>query len=92
MASPLPTDLIPLDPATGRWKLAWYAFIQSLTTSPVLSYTVAGLPASAKVGTIAFASNGCKSGEAATHGTGVPVYWNTTGSWFCFYNNAAVTA
>ena len=92
MALPLPTDLVPLDPQTSRWKLSWYAFLQSLTTSPVLSYTVAGLPASAKAGAIAFASDGRKSGETSGHGTGVPVYWNTSGAWFTFSGNSAVAA
>ena len=91
MAVGFPVDLVPIDPQTGRLKLIWVSFLQSLAGFPLV-YTVAGLPASARTGTIAFASNGRKSGESAGHGTGVAVYWDTSGAWYTFYGNTAVAA
>lgn len=63
-------------------------------TAPVKppSYTVAGLPGAANnVGSMCYATNGRKSGEAAAAGTGVPVFSNGV-NWLCFYNNLQVTA
>jgi len=50
---------------------------------------VANLPASAKVGTVAYASNGRKSGEGAGSGTGVMVYFSN-GLWRVFSTDAQV--
>ena len=56
-----------------------------------LSYTVAGLPASPGEGAMAFATNGCKVGEGAGAGTGVPVYFSLS-SWRVFSTDIAVTS
>lgn len=64
----------------------------------VPAYTVASLPSSGLANgqsfvTIAFASNGRKSGEGAGSGTGVPVYWDAASSqWLKFSDNTAVTS
>lgn len=54
------------------------------------SFTVATLPASPTTGSIAYASNGRKSGEAGGAGTGCPVYFQ--GVWRTFYDNTQVQA
>lgn len=65
------------------------------TTAPVRppQYTVALLPvaSTAGVGAVAFATNGRNAAEAASAGTGCPVYSNG-GTWKCFYNSLTVTA
>lgn len=54
------------------------------------SYTVAALPAS-NDGSLAFASNGRKTGEGVGAGTGVPAY-RDGGTWFRFADDTAVAA
>lgn len=59
------------------------------------SFTVANLPTSTNlVGfTVAFATDGRKSGETAGNGTGTPVWFNTnTNEWLTFYDNSVVAA
>lgn len=57
------------------------------------SYTVAGLPATAGAGQVAWAANGRKSGEGAGLGSGVPVFFNPgTATWYSFLSGAVVTA
>lgn len=91
MLLPLPADMVPLDLQTNRWKLTWLAFLQSLANFPAAA-TVAGLPVSAKTGTIYYASNGRKPGESAGHGTGVLVYFDSTGAWISVHSGIAITA
>ncbi len=67
---------------TGNVGLALYAAVKP----------VAGLPASAKVGDLAFATDGRKNGEGAGSGTGTPVFWDKTGAWIAFDSGAAVAA
>ena len=52
--------------------------------------TVATL-GTAPEGSIRYATNGCKVGEAPGAGTGVPVYYSN-GQWRTFSNDATVTA
>ena len=54
------------------------------------AFTVAALPSSPPVGSWAFATNGCKNGEATGAGTGCPVYFQ--GVWKTFYDNTQVKA
>ena len=91
MPRPLPTDRVPLDPRTGRWKLIWYDFLESLVNSPI-AFPVAGLPVSAKAGTVYYASDGRKPGEGAGSGTGVLVYFDSTETWISVHSGVAVTA
>lgn len=62
------------------------------------AYTVATLPTlglgnGTTFITLAFASNGRKSGEGAGLGTGVPVYWNAVSSqWLKFSDDTVVTS
>lgn len=62
-------------------------------TGPVSlgAFTVAGLPAAPPAGALAYASNGRKTGEGVSAGTGVPVYYSA-GAWRVFSADAAVTA
>ena len=55
------------------------------------SFTVAGLPAGAAAGSIAYASNGRKNGEGAGVGTGVLVFRDASG-WKACDTGAAVAA
>lgn len=54
-------------------------------------YTVATLPAAPAKVSFAFASNGLKPGETASHGTGVPVFWDGS-KWCSFCSGAPVQA
>jgi hypothetical protein len=58
-----------------------------------MSYTVAGLPSAggttAPAGTVAYASNGRKSGEGVGAGTGIPV-WSDGTNWRTYYDNTVV--
>jgi len=47
----------------------------------VKSFTVATLPVSASVGTIAYATDGRKNGEGAGSGTGVLVFFDANDDW-----------
>lgn len=64
----------------------------------VPAYVVASLPTNGLANgqsfvTIAFASNGRKSGEGAGLGTGVPVYWDAASlQWLKFSDDTAVTS
>lgn len=90
----LPADKKPLEqtgPQTGLWKLEWWAFLQALANG-TSSYTVAGLPGSAKPGTQAYATNGRKPGQAAGAGTGVLVYFDNNSAWISVHSGVAVTA
>jgi len=62
-----------------------------LAAAALMTYTVAGLPASPGEGAIAFATNGRKVGEGAGSGTGVPVYFSNA-SWRTYSGDAAVTS
>lgn len=59
------------------------------------SATVAALPSGSpspfKAGTLAYASDGRKSGEAEGAGTGCPVWWDGT-HWRTHYDNSIVAA
>lgn len=55
------------------------------------SYTFAALPVATN-GDLAYCSNGRKAGEGGGAGTGVPVYYSTTGGWCSFRTDATVTA
>lgn len=63
-----------------------------LVTTNLPTYTVAGLPATAAVGAMAYATNGRKSGEGAGVGTGVPVWFNASNQWFAMWSSALVTS
>jgi hypothetical protein len=91
MAVPIPTDQIPLDTKTGRWKLYWWSFLEALANYPS-AYNVAGLPVSSAAGSIAYASDGRKPGEGAGSGSGVLVYYDSTGAWISVHSAAAVTS
>jgi hypothetical protein len=54
-------------------------------------YTVANLPASPPVGSVAYASNGRKVGEGAGLGTGVPGYFSA-GAWKRYSDDTTVAA
>lgn len=57
------------------------------------SYTVAGLPATAGAGQVAWASTGRKPGEGGGAGTGILVYFNPgTATWLTVSGNVLVTA
>lgn len=45
-------------------------------TPRLANYTVAGLPTSFGIGSVAFATDGRKDGEGAGNGTGVLTYWD----------------
>lgn len=59
------------------------------TSLPV--YTVAGLPATAPAGALAYASNGRNTGQGAGAGTGTVVVGGGT-SWIAVWSGVAVTA
>jgi hypothetical protein len=64
---------------SGTWREVFRsnAVSPTFTGPPVLpSYTVAALPAAVNAGTLAFASNGRKPGEAAGNGTGITVFFD----------------
>lgn len=84
-------DKYPLE-KDGRLKLEWDAFFQSLADSGTKSYSVAGLPGSAKPGTQAYATNGRKPGQLAGAGTGVLVYFDNSSVWISVHSGVAVTA
>lgn len=71
----------------GDWFQRVWKIVQP---GALVSYTSVTLPASATSGSVAYASNGRKSGEAAGSGTGVPVYFSS-GHWRTFSNDATVT-
>lgn len=58
--------------------------------SSLPSFTVAGLPATAAAGTMAYASNGRGPGEGAAAGTGTVVVGNGT-IWRAIWSGVAVT-
>ena len=70
---------------------------QSQYVDGVPAYTFANLPTTGLANgtsylTIAFCSNGRKSGEGVGAGTGVPVYWNApTSQWLKFNDDTVVT-
>lgn len=59
------------------------------TSLPV--YTVSGLPASAPMGQLAFASNGRNTGQGVGAGTGAVVVGSGSG-WIAVWSGVAVTA
>jgi hypothetical protein len=81
----------PLDAQNRQWTLPWLAFLTAVAAFPS-GYTVAGLPASAKYGTILYASNGRKPGESAGAGSGVLVYYDNASAWISIHSGVAVTA
>jgi len=86
----VPANYRPID-ATGQLQPEWVLFLKALAGFPA-AYQVAGLPASAMPGSVVYASDGRKPGETAGHGTGVPVYWDSTNAWISFHSGVAVTA
>lgn len=58
----------------------------------VKSFTVALLPASASVGTLAYATDGRKAGEGAGAGTGVLVFFDGADKWIAVDTGAEVAA
>lgn len=65
--------------------------VSAVTLASILalkSFTFATLPANPVEGTVAYCSNGRKSGEGAGLGTGIPVYFSyagfVSGSWYTF--------
>lgn len=58
----------------------------------VKSFAVASLPASASVGTLAYATNGRKAGEGAGAGTGVLVFFDGADKWIAVDTGAEVAA
>lgn len=54
-------------------------------------YAFANLPATAATGTRAYCTNGRKPGEGVGAGTGVPVWFDTSGHWFSYCSGAQVT-
>jgi hypothetical protein len=94
MGVAIPADQMPLEPKgpnAGRWKIYWFNFLQTLANYPAV-YTVAGLPVSSTAGSIAYASNGRKPGEGSGSGSGVLVYYDSTGAWISVHSAVAVTA
>lgn len=77
---------------TPVWTL-WFVSIASALKLAGRSYTVANLPAATSFppGMASYASNGRKGGEAAGHGTGVPI-WTDGTKWLTFYDNTEVQA
>ena len=61
----------------------------ALNFAALPKYIVANLPTGYE-GRVAFATNGRKTGEGASSGTGVPVYWSNS-EWRTFPADAAVT-
>lgn len=66
-------------------------------TNPIKSsvFTVATLPTSSSIvaeGSIAYASDGCKPGEASGSGTGVPVFYSKDGKWYSSCSGTVVTS
>ncbi|MBZ5700246.1 MAG: DUF2793 domain-containing protein [Acidobacteriia bacterium] len=55
------------------------------------AFTVANLPAAPAAGSVAYASNGRKTGEGAGLGTGVPCYFSS-GNWRRYSDDTAVAA
>jgi hypothetical protein len=55
------------------------------------SFTVANLPASPPAGSIAYASNGRKTGEGAGAGTGIPCYFSSS-NWRRYSDDSVVAA
>lgn len=75
---------------------AQYALQQQLAkgitiNTSVPSYTVAGLPAAAAVGVVAYASNGRNTGQGAAAGTGTLVV-GSGAAWIAVWSGVAVTA
>jgi len=69
-----PAELEPLtDPNSGRVTQPWYRTFKTQEQWQVPVFKVANLP-SPTAGRVAFASNGRKSGEGASAGTGTLVY------------------
>jgi len=67
----------------------------TLGTVSIPSASVAKLPrgSTTPTGSMVYANNGCKPGEASGSGTGVPVFWNaSTQTWYSFCSGAAVTS
>lgn len=59
--------------------------------TPLVIYTVAGLPALAPLGVLAYASNGRNNGQGAGAGTGTAVVGNGT-VWTAIWSGAQVLA
>lgn len=59
----------------------------------VISAVLSSLPAASTVpvGSFAYASNGRKSGESASAGTGIPV-WCDGSAWRTYYDNSVAAA
>lgn len=91
----IPSDNVPLDPKTGRWKLTWNSWLQKVTTqaAPALATTVAQLPTSGIPGQLAHATDGRKPGEGAGAGTGMLCFWDAaTGTWISVSSGTTVVA
>jgi hypothetical protein len=80
--------------ATSNWRevLRTNLVNPRFSGPPTLpSYTVATLPSSPGAGALAFASNGCKPGEAGGAGSGVEVF-NDGIHWVCSCTGSQVAA
>ena len=74
---------------TADWLNGVNTFVYDPMTPTLQSYTYATLPTPA-VGMVAWCSNGRKAAEGAGVGTGVPVYYSSTGGWCSFRTDATV--
>lgn len=67
-------------------------FSDGIPAAPFASLPTLGLGNNTSYATVWFCSNGRKSGEGVSAGTGVPVYWNTaTSQWLKFSTDTVVT-
>jgi len=80
--------------SSSKWKCGTNGGTVQAAPAQMASFAVASLPTTGigvGNGSIAYASNGRKSGEGAGAGTGIPVWFDGT-NWKTFYDNTTAAA